>query len=226
MATRRRPSGPGRCLRFADPAQATLAKLKLRVDLVSTLVWSVLGVFLRVGFLGAPHQGLDLRLIEQAGQRPLPARTVDRLGRIIRAPAFQIDKAMELADGREAAGGGRRRHAASRQLAQIGAHRRVVRILRAKTATLEKATVIGQIAPIGVQGVPGRAALDRHHFEEDFYPGLAWHGGRAQRSWISAAATAMARASRSRPTRPSARRQATSASGCTSSGRPFSMCST
>ena len=171
-------------------------------------------------------QGLDLRLIEQAGQRPLPARTVDGLGRIVRAPALQIDKAMELADGREAAGGGRRRHAAPRQLAQIGAHRRVVRTLRAETATLEKAKVIGQIAPIGVQGVPGRAALDRHHFEEDFYPGLAWHGGRAQRSWISAVATAMARASRSRPTRPSARRQATSASGCTSSGRPFSMCST
>jgi hypothetical protein len=51
-----------RCLRFADPAQPTLPKLKLRVDLVSRLAWSVLGVFLRVGFLSTPHQGLDLRL--------------------------------------------------------------------------------------------------------------------------------------------------------------------
>ena len=75
---------------------------------------------------GRRDQGLDLRLVEQPGQRPLLAGAVHGLGRIVRPAAFEIDEAMELAQRRQAARDGGRRHATPGQLAQIGAHRRGV----------------------------------------------------------------------------------------------------
>ena len=125
---------------------------------------------------GGRDQRLDLGLVEQLGQRPLPARAVDRLGRIVRPAAFQVDEAMELADRRQAARHGGARHAALRQLAQIRAHRRGIGGLHAERARLQKAPIVGEVAPVGVERVAARAALDRHHLEEGLAPRPAWHG--------------------------------------------------
>ena len=124
---------------------------------------------------GGGDQRLDLGLVEQPRQGALPARTVDRLGRIIRPTPFQVHEAMELADRRQAARHGGARHAALRQLAQIRAHRSGIGGLHGEGAPLEKAAIVGEIAPVGVERVSARAALDRHHLEEGLAPWPVWH---------------------------------------------------
>ena len=46
----------------------------------------------------------------------------------------------------------------------------------ARARAWQKAAIVGEIAPVGIERVSARAALDRHHLEEGLAPWPAWHG--------------------------------------------------
>ena len=111
---------------------------------------------------GEVEQPPGLRLAQDFGQRPVPARTVQRPGRVVAANAFGVEELEELPENGQLARLRGRGESPRRDVGQIGPDivgpglpeipHRLRRVL--------------QVAAIGLQRIGRCAAFGAHHFEK------------------------------------------------------------
>src|SRR5690606_1628444 len=122
---------------------------------------------LGVGFrLGGGEEPVHLGDRQYLGQRATRARGGDDARGVVAADAVGAEEAVELPDGAQPARAARCRKALRRERGQVGDHLLARGGGRGGAAGAEEGEIIGQIAPIGVDGVARRAALGAQHLEE------------------------------------------------------------
>ena len=115
---------------------------------------------------GPLQQIVDLALTEDLRQGPAAARTVQGLGRIVRARAALDHEPVELAQGRQPPLPGRRRETARVEIAQIGTDRFDRGRFDVGAPACGEAGKVLEIPPVGVQRVGGGKPFGGDHFKE------------------------------------------------------------
>ncbi len=115
---------------------------------------------------GGGEQGVDLILGQVFGQRPGEFGGIEEEGGVIGADLFGDEEAVELADGREFAGGGAGGEALGGEVGEPGAGGLRVGFSHCVALARHECGKIGEVGFIGVESVAGCVALGSQHFQE------------------------------------------------------------
>ncbi len=190
--------GDGQCHKLAHPHARGVEKLHQA---------GVAGAFRRVatGGIGGREHPVDLVMRQRLGQAARPGRSIEAQRGIVAAPAFLVDEAKKLPDGRKPAGAGRGGKPLGLTGNEVGLDVGLLRTGRVGAPPRQPPGEIPQVAVVGAKRVRGGAPLRRLRVEKRRDPAPVALGGGGARHRAGASSMACNAACRAVSSRPTAR---------------------